>query len=246
MRNAELILYFFYKNMVFTLPQFMFAYINGYSGQTIYDDYYITCYNMVFTALPLAAKAIYDQDVSPNESNLDVKPLLPKLYYVGQKSTIFNWTNYFVWVFTGVVHSLIIFILPYYIFLGTISRGDGQTSDLWIFSITSFTSIIFIVNLKLMVQMKYFTRQNFVAIIVLSIGIYYAFMWVCNYLTASNTYATILEMHLSPLYYLAIGLCVALCFCVDLFIRAFFFNVLTTPVDFLRRLVRQKLSVEAL
>lgn len=32
MRNAELILYFFYKNMVFTLPQFMFAYINGYSG----------------------------------------------------------------------------------------------------------------------------------------------------------------------------------------------------------------------
>jgi P-type E1-E2 ATPase len=65
LRNAELILYFFYKNMVFTLPQFMYAYINGYSGQTIYDDYYITCYNMVFTALPLAAKAIYDQDVNP-------------------------------------------------------------------------------------------------------------------------------------------------------------------------------------
>jgi magnesium-transporting ATPase (P-type) len=52
--------------MVFTLPQFMYAYINGYSGQTIYDDYYITCYNMVFTALPLAAKAIYDQDVNPH------------------------------------------------------------------------------------------------------------------------------------------------------------------------------------
>lgn len=32
LRNAELILYFFYKNMVFTLPQFMYAYINGYSG----------------------------------------------------------------------------------------------------------------------------------------------------------------------------------------------------------------------
>jgi phospholipid-transporting ATPase len=64
MRNAELILYFFYKNMVFTLPQFMFAYVSGYSAQTVYDDYYITCYNMIFTALPLAAKAIYDQDVN--------------------------------------------------------------------------------------------------------------------------------------------------------------------------------------
>ena len=50
-------------------------------------------------------------------------------------------------------------------------------------------------NLKLVVQMRYFTRQNFVAILVLSIGIYYAFMWVCNWLSASNTYATIIEMH---------------------------------------------------
>ena len=82
-RNAELILYFFYKNMIFTLPQFMFAYSNGYSGQTIYDDYYITCYNMVFTALPLAAKAIFDQDVNPSEKNLDTKSLIPKLYYIG-------------------------------------------------------------------------------------------------------------------------------------------------------------------
>ncbi len=46
--------------MVFTLPQFMYAYINGYSGQTIYDDYYITFYNMVFTAWPLMAKALFD------------------------------------------------------------------------------------------------------------------------------------------------------------------------------------------
>ena len=63
----------------------MYAYINGYSGQTIYDDYYITCYNMVFTALPLTAKAIYDQDINPSK-DLDgpsFRSLLPKLYYVG-------------------------------------------------------------------------------------------------------------------------------------------------------------------
>jgi phospholipid-transporting ATPase len=83
LRNSELILYFFYKNMIYTLPQFMFAYISGYSGQTIFDDYYITSYNMVFTALPLAAKAIWDQDVSPLETTMNVKQLLPKLYYVG-------------------------------------------------------------------------------------------------------------------------------------------------------------------
>jgi hypothetical protein len=40
---------------------------------------------MVFTALPLAAKAIYDQDINPSKL-LDgprFRSLLPKLYYVG-------------------------------------------------------------------------------------------------------------------------------------------------------------------
>jgi hypothetical protein len=40
---------------------------------------------MVFTALPLTAKAIFDQDVNPSK-DLDgpsYRSLLPKLYYVG-------------------------------------------------------------------------------------------------------------------------------------------------------------------
>lgn len=71
--------------MIFTLPQFMYAYINGYSGQTIYDDYYITGYNMVFTAWPLMAKALFDQDVNPAKDmdGTRFRSLIPKLYYVG-------------------------------------------------------------------------------------------------------------------------------------------------------------------
>ena len=32
MRNSELILYFFYKNVLFTLPHAMFTYLNMFSG----------------------------------------------------------------------------------------------------------------------------------------------------------------------------------------------------------------------
>lgn len=60
LRNADLILYFFYKNIVFTLPQMFYAFINAYSGQTIYDDWYISFYNLFFTSLPLGMKAIFD------------------------------------------------------------------------------------------------------------------------------------------------------------------------------------------
>jgi magnesium-transporting ATPase (P-type) len=135
--------------MIFTLPQFMYAYINGYSGQTIYDDYYITGYNMVFTAWPLMAKALFDQDVNPSKEmdGTRFRSLIPKLYYVGQKSTVFNWTNYFLWVSEGIFHSLIVFLIPYFVFNKSILvGGSGHDTDLWTFSITSFTAIIIVIT----------------------------------------------------------------------------------------------------
>ena len=50
-RISNMILYFFYKNFVFTLNQFYFAFFSLSSGQTFFDDWYITCYNLIFTAL---------------------------------------------------------------------------------------------------------------------------------------------------------------------------------------------------
>ena len=58
-----MILYFFYKNMLFTLPQFIFGFYCGFSGQTIFDDIYISLYNLIFTSLPLVIRAIFEQDV---------------------------------------------------------------------------------------------------------------------------------------------------------------------------------------
>lgn len=62
-RNSELVLYFFYKNMLFTIPQFFFIFLNAYSGRSLFDDWYMTFYNMIFTASPLMFKALVDQDI---------------------------------------------------------------------------------------------------------------------------------------------------------------------------------------
>lgn len=59
-----MILYFFYKNMLFTLPQFFIAFFNGYSAQTIFDDWYVSFYNVAFTSIPLVFRAIFEQDVN--------------------------------------------------------------------------------------------------------------------------------------------------------------------------------------
>ena len=62
-RISEMVLYFFYKNMLFTIPQFIFAFYCGFSGQTIFDGIYITLYNLIFTSIPLVVRAVLEQDV---------------------------------------------------------------------------------------------------------------------------------------------------------------------------------------
>jgi len=50
--------------MIFTIPQFFFAFYSAFSGQSVFDDWYVTLYNLIFTALPLIVNAIFDQDVN--------------------------------------------------------------------------------------------------------------------------------------------------------------------------------------
>lgn len=63
-RIAEMILYFFFKNMLFTMPQFLLAFFCGYSGQSIYDDWFISFYNLIFTSVPLVIRAVLEQDIN--------------------------------------------------------------------------------------------------------------------------------------------------------------------------------------
>jgi phospholipid-transporting ATPase len=55
------VVYFFYKNLAFTMTQFWFNTYTGYSGQQFYDDWFQSLYNVVFTALLVFAVGIFDK-----------------------------------------------------------------------------------------------------------------------------------------------------------------------------------------
>lgn len=67
-------------------------------------------------------------------------------------------------------------------------------------------------------------------------------MWVSNRVATSDTYLVVLVLHQSRLYYLTVLLCSGLTFMVDLFYKGVMFNIFTSPTDFLRYLVNNKLS----
>jgi hypothetical protein len=47
-------------------------------------------------------------------------------------------------VFTGTCHSVIVFFVPLFVFMNTIIDKNGTNADMWVFSITSFSSVIFV------------------------------------------------------------------------------------------------------
>ncbi len=90
-----------------------------------------------------------------------------------------------------------------------------------------------------MMSERFYTYLNLCTIFILSVLIYYIFLWVCNYMTFDHTYMTAQELHISPHYYLIALLCTGLCFSVDLFVNGFKFNFFTSPTDYLRLKVGQ-------
>jgi len=62
---------------------------------------------------------------------------------------------------------------------------------MWAFSVSSFTAVIFIVTLRLMLTSRYFTWLNLFCIFFMSLGIYFVYVWASNYTGFSATYQSI-------------------------------------------------------
>jgi hypothetical protein len=69
---------------------------------------------------------------------------MPMLYYIGQRSLIFNAKTFAYWLFLGVGHSIIVFVLPLYIYQECLLTRESFNNDLWSFSVSSFTSVILV------------------------------------------------------------------------------------------------------
>jgi len=78
---------------------------------------------------------------------------------------IFNWTNYFVWVFFGIFHSVVIFTIPLFAFKNAIINGDGFSDDIWSYSVTSFTALVFVLFFNLTTIDCEFKIDNFPKIV---------------------------------------------------------------------------------
>ena len=240
MRIAEMIIYFFYKNFLFTLPQFFFAFYSGYSGQTIFDDWFVSLFNLIFTCLPLLFKALLDQDVNDDDGEF-VSELIPYTYYTGREGLTFNLGTFSKNLIQSTVFSVMIFFVAVYMMHYTIPlNDDGEIADYWVTANTMFTSIIFLVNYRVLITTKYHTWVNWVIIIVTSYGLYMLYFCVSSYFSFSLSRNVMKVIFKYPHFYLVVFLSMHVAFIYDVAMNFIYTNLISNPINLLRRYVNRK------
>ncbi|XVF58070.1 hypothetical protein PTKIN_Ptkin07bG0032900 [Pterospermum kingtungense] len=171
-RIAMMICYFFYKNITFGFTLFWFEAHASFSGQPAYNDWYMSCYNVFFTSLPVITLGVFDQDVS---ARLCLK--YPLLYQEGVQNILFKWVRILGWMFNGVLSSIIIFFFSTNSITGQAFRQDGQVADYSVLGVTMYTCVVWTVNCQMALSINYFTWIQHLFIWG-SIALWYIFLMV--------------------------------------------------------------------
>ena len=161
-RINEMIIYFFYKNFIFSFCQFYYSTRYLASGQTIIDDWYITCYNLIFTSIPLGVRALTDSDIDFDDKK-NMKKNIALLYKENRdKNKTFTFKTLILDFLKGIFFSLMFYISGF----DNEILIHGYNKNMSYVSLRIYISIIVVVSMNLIIQ------SHFIAYILpLSIGI---------------------------------------------------------------------------
>ncbi|KAL0904477.1 hypothetical protein M5K25_026598 [Dendrobium thyrsiflorum] len=151
-RISSMICYFFYKNITFGLTIFLYEAYTTFSGQSAYDSWFLSLYNVFFTSLPVIALGVFDQDVS---SRFCLK--FPMLYQEGVQNLLFSWRRVLGWMFNGIISAIMIFFLTISAYQHQAFRQGGQIVSGDILGATLYTCVVWVVNCQMAISVSYFT-----------------------------------------------------------------------------------------
>ncbi|XP_075960514.1 phospholipid-transporting ATPase ID-like [Anarhichas minor] len=155
LRMCKFLRYFFYKNFTFTFVHFWYAFFCGFSAQTVYDEWFITLFNLVYTALPVLGMSLFDQDVNDAWSFQH-----PKLYVPGQLNLYFSKKAFFKCALHSGYSSLVLFFIPYAAMHDTVRNDGKDVADYQSFALLTQTCLLFAVTIQLGFEMSYWTAVN--------------------------------------------------------------------------------------
>uniref|UniRef100_A0A493TFQ9 Phospholipid-transporting ATPase n=1 Tax=Anas platyrhynchos platyrhynchos TaxID=8840 RepID=A0A493TFQ9_ANAPP len=158
-RVTKCILYCFYKNVVLYIIELWFAFVNGFSGQILFERWCIGLYNVIFTALPPFTLGIFERSCTQ-----DSMLRFPQLYKTTQNADGFNTRVFWGHCINALVHSIILFWFPMKVLEHDAVFTNGQGIDYLFVGNIVYTYVVVTVCLKAGLETTAWTRFSHLAV----------------------------------------------------------------------------------
>ncbi|ORZ10616.1 hypothetical protein BCR41DRAFT_308574 [Lobosporangium transversale] len=197
LRMSKIIFFSFYKSICLITVQFWFGFMNGWSGGPLYDEHFLTLWNMVFTALLPIATACFEKDVEEESIGQ-----YPKLFKAVKDGLYWNTLTMAGWGLASLWHSGVLFGGIYGSIMHGIVSGDSVALDVSMVSFIAGSLVLITVTLKMLLMISHYTMP-----IILALGISmggYLLVWIGLEIVGLMETGVFGMLHSLPFYYLAL------------------------------------------
>ncbi|CAH8875039.1 unnamed protein product [Trichobilharzia szidati] len=176
LRVSLLVMYFFYKNIIFTLPQMLYGFFCAYSQQSVYPQLYLLFFNLTMTSLPILLYGIFEVPV-PESTLLE----FPVLYKGIAKNAILSKERFIFWIGLACWHAFVAFFGAYFLtFQGQGNdNGNSALGDIVCFGNFIVILVFIIVNIKVLLMSYYL---NWIVLLLWNVAFFSNFgaFLICN------------------------------------------------------------------
>ncbi|XP_053230883.1 phospholipid-transporting ATPase IG isoform X2 [Podarcis raffonei] len=219
-RISHLVQYFFYKNLCFIFPQFLYQFFCGFSQQPLYDAAYLTMFNICFTSMPIVAYSLLEQHVP-----IDTLMAFPKLYLNVSDNAMLQLKPFLYWTLLGLFDGCVFFFGTYFFFMNSSIENNGKMSGNWSFGTMIFTVLVFTVTLKLALDTRFWTWvTHFVIWGSLVFYVFFSFFWggiIWPFLKQQRMYHVFAQLLTSVSVWLAIFCLILLALLPEILVQLF-------------------------
>ncbi|KAI9494577.1 hypothetical protein BDB00DRAFT_817387 [Zychaea mexicana] len=159
-RISEMILNFFYKNVLWVFPSLWYQIYSRFSGNIFYDYSFLQLYNVIFTVAPVVVLGCTDETITA--------PYLrkyPQVYEVGTDHRLYTRIRYWLYFGDAVWHSLVLFYAYFFAYDGFDPNPNGRPSSMLQFSSAVALAAVIVANLMLGFNTYYWTWFQFFFVI---------------------------------------------------------------------------------
>lgn len=172
-RTSEMILNFFFKNLLFILPPLWFQIYSRFSGGLFYDYSLHQLYNVIFTVAPVVVLGCSDQDITA--------PFLkrfPQTYEVGTHHLLYTRKLYCLYCLDAAWQSLVLYFGYYFVYYSKDPHPNGLPTSNLEFSTAVALAVVLLANIVPGFNTWYWTWFQ---IFFVAFGVVFTFVFVVIY-----------------------------------------------------------------